>query len=430
MSNTILVSAFFNDRGHDTKLAYFEDLDRSLRKRGFEIYLLNLNSRRLNSSCESESLPVLISKAHWLPHAAVAGRSEQDPAVRHAASIDALCWGRSVHAESYRVARFREHLRRLIKRVDPCLYIAWHEFFSLHHFLPSLLLDEFPSLPFLFTEFGPLPGTIVFDDDGQMGESRVAQRPAEYAALPVTGDDLSRAAAFIERVRTEKRSRKPQAASADTFAAIEERLAAAETVIFYAGQYDFRTGMVPRTLPHARTHSPWFADTFDALSSLNEIAERHGWLVLFKPHPLDTGYADRMSPLESLTRVALVPGVNIFDCFARADVVVTIVSQVNYMALIHQKPCVTLGRTYLWDKGCDHQPKDRGDVERSLLDAVRSGFTPSQQERWRRHVAQLLKYTVFAFDRDLSHDMLRDLDSTAEFLIESSRSARPPVTRA
>ena len=153
MSNTILVSAYFDDRRRDPKVGYFEDLDQAVRQQGCRLHLLNLNSRRLETRCDSESLPFLISKAHWLPLAGALGRRETDPSVQHAASIDAQCWGRSVGAESLRVGLFREHLRRVIARVRPCLYIAWHEFFSLHHSLPSMLREECAGLPFLFADF-------------------------------------------------------------------------------------------------------------------------------------------------------------------------------------------------------------------------------------------------------------------------------------
>ncbi len=426
MSNSILVSAYFDDRRQDAKLAYFEALDRAVRKAGLKIHLLNLNSRRIETSCEGEPLPFLISKAHWLPISGVVGPLDANPAVRHAASIDALCWGRSLRAESFRVVLFREHLRRLIARVRPSLYIAWHEFFSFHYSLPAMLREEFPGLPFLFTEFGPLPGTITFDEDGQMGESDVAQRPGDFAALPVNADDLRRAAEFIERVRVEKRSRKPQTASADPFGPLETRLAGAKGVVFYAGQYDFRTGMVPRSLPQSGVHSPWFADTFDALAHLNDVALRNGWVVLFKPHPLDTGFRERMAPLGELEAVALVSGVSIFECFERADAVVTIVSQVNYMALIHGKPCVTLGRTYLWDKGCDYQPKGRADVEPSIRAAIEDGITETQRAALQRHVAQLMRYRVFQFDEDFTIDGLRNLDATAKFLIKRCAASAEP----
>ena len=51
-------------------------------------------------------------------------------------------------------------------------------------------------------------------------------------------------------------------------------------------------------------------------------------------------------------RVDFVTGANIFDCMEQADVTTTIVSQVSYLALIHDRTSLLLGRKQLSGKGC------------------------------------------------------------------------------
>jgi len=120
--------------------------------------------------------------------------------------------------------------------------------------------------------------------------------------------------------------------------------------------------------------------------------------------------------IEAPEHVVTVPGANLFECLEQAAVTTTIVSQVSYMSLIFGRPCVMLGRSYLAGKGCVGEPQRREEIEETMAAAMTTGITEEQRIRWRQHVAQLLKYSVFAFDEGFSADGLRGLDETADCL--------------
>jgi hypothetical protein len=314
---------------------------------------------------------------------------------------------------------FQEHFRRVVNRIQPRLCIAWHQFFSFHYALPGLLAEL--GIPLLYAEFGPLPGTIIFDRGGQMAESEIATRSEEFLRTPVTDAELDAAAKFIARVRAEQRTRKPQPAPGAVREALRARgMGEGTPVIFYAGQYDCRTGMRPRMLPNAKLHSPWFKSTLDSIEYLSALAKKNGWIVLFKPHPLAAISQTQLAQLPAADRLVCVPHASIFECMDVAKVVTTIVSQVSYMALIHRKPCVMLGRNQISGKGCAYEPDSKEAIEESFRTALSHGQTASQESAFCRHVAQLLKTAVFAFDDNFSAPTLRGLDAAASELMKAS----------
>jgi len=426
-ARTILLSGYFGPEARDPKLDYFVRLDAALRETGHRLYVLNMNGNRLPAGLRGESFPFLVEKSHRLPLDRFIPPAAIDPAIAQAASIDAACWHRSPARESVRLLLFREHLRRVLDRERPCLHIAWHQFFSFHFALPSMLAEF--GVPLLFAEFGPLPGTIIFDREGQMAESAIARRSDEFASTPVSEAEIRDAENFLARVRAEKRTRKPQNDANTVRDALRERAAGGRKVIFYAGQYDCRTGMIPRTLPNARLHSPFFTETLDALSFLSRLAKRNDWLILFKPHPLADHAPGDLARIEAPDRVVSVPGASVFECFEHAQLVSTIVSQVSYMSLIHGRPCLMLGRNQLSGKGCAYEPQSTDDIEAHVNRAFANGVTAEQKAKWKIHVAQLLKTSVFAFDEDFNAPSLRGLPETAEFLAANGAEFSIPVNR-
>jgi hypothetical protein len=278
-----------------------------------------------------------------------------------------------------------------------------------------------------YVEYAALPGTLCFDEKGQMAESWVAQHPAEFLALPIDESDLARAQTYLEYLRGGKKSGKPQDARISIQDVVGRARDLKRKIIFYAGQNDWASGMLPRALPESKMHSPIYTDTLDALDHLSEIAEANDWQILFKPHPL---VQDRHKDFQVAhpDRVNLVLGANILECIEEADVVTTIVSQVAYLAMIHERPCVMLGRTQLRNKGCNYQTGLRDKVEPTMQHALRDGFHGIARKRWLQHIAQMCKYYLFAIDEEVEAIIGRGIHETANYLVETAEGKAPPMT--
>jgi hypothetical protein len=266
-------------------------------------------------------------------------------------------------------------------------------------------------------EYAALPGTICFDEDGQMAESWVAQDFDEFLALPVDDSDLAQAQRFLDYLREGKKSGKSQDAEVSIESVIARARERGRKIIFYAGQNDWASGMLPRGFPEARIHSHIYADTLEALGHLSEVAEENDWQIVFKPHPL-VQERHRYFEVPFPERVDLVLGGNILDCIQEADLVTTIVSQVSYLALIHGRPCVMLGRNQLRNKGCTYQVGRRDDLTSTVQHALRDGFYPKARARWLKHVAQICKYYLFAIDPEVESIIGRDVEEATDFLVK------------
>ncbi len=420
MLRVILVSSYLSGAEGENNLRYFERLDGVPRAMGHRLLLLNTKSEQVRSACDSVHLPMFIEKAH---HLRLEGRLRAEalaPAVRHAASIDAEEWRRDPLADAVRALFYRAYLRDLVREHDPALCVFWHQFNSLHHSMPDFCAGL--GAPMLFAEYGSLPATIAFDSEGQMAESWVARRSDEFLNLPVSDDELSRTRRFLELARKQRQTRKPAAASVSIQAVSEVAARSGRKLVFYAGQHDYKTGMAPRSLPNAALHSPFFESTDDALQHLCAIARERNWHILFKPHPLARHLLER-ADIPDAEWLDVVPDADIFECMDAAAVTVTIVSQVSYMALLHERPCVLLGRNQLSGKGCVYEPSSREEAGGRIDEAIAAGLTQQQREAWFKHAAQLLGNALYAFEENVEPIIGRDVHEAASFLVEYAENA-------
>ncbi len=423
------MSSYLGGREGKVKLRYFERLDAVLRDQGYRLFLLNTHPTSIKTDCDAAILPFFIVYGHRLCLEPFISLDSLPSAVLEAASIGSEKLQRRLAGDVVRVLLYRAYLRSLVRKMRPALCVFWHRFNPWHQSMPDFC--EQLGVPFLFTEYGLLTGTISFDEGGQMAESWIARRNEEFLALPVGEAELERATAVLERLRAHRSERKrldliegPEAQAAAAPSPLDRVLdrlkKSGRPIIFYAGQNDYGSGMVPRTLPNAELHSPFFESTVDALRDLCTYAEERDAYVVFKPHPLvqmDLSDLDLPHP----DRVDFVPGADIFECMAAAEVVVTILSQVSYMALIHDRPCVLLGRNQLSGKGCVYELGAREALGETVADAMKLGFVEEQRAAWLRHAAQLCRHALFAFDEATEKDIGRGLEETAAFLIDHAK---------
>lgn len=255
-----------------------------------------------------------------------------------------------------------------------------------------------------------------------MAQSWVALESSRFRSLPIDDAQSTTAAAYLERVRADHRTRKDQKSEIDVRRIVEDRRGNARAVVFYAGQNDDASGMRPAWLADSKIHSPFFASTGDALDRLSILAKKNNWLILFKPHPMCESDA---GSIREEDHVATVAGANVFECIDASDATVTVLSQVGYLSLIHSKPCVLLGRMQLSGKGCLYEISGAEDTEAAVCEAIKHGFSADQKEMWRLHVAQLLKHYLFGFDADIVELLGRDENLAADLLMGHAKAKKP-----
>ncbi len=413
MYKTIIISTSLNKN----KIHYYEQIDYYLKSKGYCILLItNDDDLHESTTCESITVPTTIQQYylrygnHSLEHVT--------PEIIRAAMVDAEYPELDLQSTCISLCLFITFMKWLFKEKKIVLCIMFHEFNSRHHAMTDLC-RKFKK-PYLYTEFGALPGTMSFDVGGQMAESWVARFSEIFLKLPLDKNDLSIAKKYLDYIRETKKTREKQIPDESLKLVFERAKKLNRKIVFYAGSSDYASGMLPSSLPRSKVHSPIYKDTIDALKHLSELAEKNDWQIVFKPHPSMERYHKNPNILFP-DRVDVVMGASIFECMDNSDIVVTILSQVSYYALIYHHPCVLLGINQLSDKGCVYQVKSHGEVELILLQAIQKGLCLEHKKKWLQHVAQLLKYYLFAVEEDVAHIIGRSAEETAHYLIKQSK---------
>lgn len=300
------------------------------------------------------------------------------------------------------VCAYAEAYERAIRRVQPKAVVIWCAFTKLHPLFAHIAQANGAKV--IYMEFGSLPGTFAIEDQGQMGESRIATEWESFLAKPVTEEEKARADEILAFLRGSGLNRNVQTEES-ALGEMEYPVDETKPLIVFAGQNDYDSGIVPYD-EHARAyHSPCFKDSLEAAWYLFEMAKEEGWAFAYKPHPfmsVRTPYHDGLPVIRRCNFNAMMD---------RADVIVTGVSQSSYVACIRNRPCVTVGFNQLRGKGCTYEVTDRAQLRETLRTALKEGRTPAQKEAFRTHVAQLVKYALYD---DLGDRKIRYGRSTEE----------------
>ncbi len=265
----------------------------------------------------------------------------------------------------------------------------WCEFKYNHYLLSEMCRER--GIPVSYAEYGSLPGTIVLDSEGQMGESAPARRPEELNAMPVSGEELAQAEKIVDYLKSSGINRKNQPQSTDN-SGLLAKLRPGRPIVMFAGQLDQDSGLVPYTEASRTYHSPVYRSTLEANLALAEIAGRHDWNYIFKPHP---SALEEVNVSRLPKNVIYIDNININDIIDIADVVVTILSSTVYVSLVRDTASVMLGYNQIHGKGCAYEALTPDRVEPVLCEAVEKGYTPEMRAAFIRHVAQMQKYYLF-----------------------------------
>ena len=278
----------------------------------------------------------------------------------------------------------------LLDEIDVSSVVIWNAF-KYHHMIFAAMCRE-RGIKLLFAEFGAIPGTVVFDEDGQMGESWPATRPEEFNALSVSKTECAEAERIVTALRQSGSNRNVQQ-EGQTLEGLTSRLKPGRPILLFAGQCDRDSGMIPYNETAKRFHSPSFASTLDAVIHVAEIAEANDWNLIFRPHPI--AKQEAYDPRLPKNVIAFTEG-SINDIIDLSDVVVTTLSSTVYVSLIRETPCVMLGYNQIHSKDCAYEALDKDSIEPVLQQAVTDGYTEAQKAAFVRHVAQMGKYYLFS----------------------------------
>ena len=282
------------------------------------------------------------------------------------------------------------YICRLLDIINPREVWLWNEFYAFHHIFRNICRER--GIAVRYMEFGCIPGTICIEKEGQQGESTLARHPFLFSLKKIGGSDIENADRVLEYCRESGLNRNVQPARHIVTETLKFYRAGRKTLV-YLGQNDYESGLRPYSRNSRKYHSPVFSSTLEALEYIQMLAIKNDWNLIYKPHPIMSALGhDTVTSADGLD---IVTEVDINSVIDAADVVVTILSQSAYIALIREKPVVMLGYTQLKGKGCTYEAFSRRIIEKKLKYAMRHGYTQKQKKLFLRHTAQLLKYYLY-----------------------------------
>ena len=339
-----------------------------------------------------------------------------------AAAILAMMLGASEIHACHALTRYLDNVRVMLDTHEVRGVVLWHQFTACNLVLAALAKAR--QIPVRYLEYGVLPGTVDWDSQGQMAERAFMTDVRAFNRRSITKDDRKNAKIYLKMVAAMKLTRKSQPSSKGPVKWKSKLASLGKRDVFFAGQFDVHTGMVPRWAPRSRVHSPFFASTHEALRHLETSLEPRRYRILFKPHP--NGGDDvttAWNGLDPMTR--LINKINIFDCISQCDVVVTVVSQVAYLACLMGRPVVLLGRMPLSGSGAVYEVDHPGQVAEVVQEACDRGLTKSMQSAWVDHVARLLKYESIAIKDEILPFASRTLTEVVDGLVHEMNVSAP-----
>ncbi len=307
----------------------------------------------------------------------------------------------------------------LVRRYKPYACILWHQWNSMAHM--NRYICEFYEIPFMFAHEGFLGDTLGIDSMGEMAESWPATHVEEFNALPISEKDLKRGSDYQAYLIEKSLDRKMQTAPGAVKAVVNTiKKKTGRPVIFYAGVNDWQTGMLPVWWDRAVLHSPFFVDSYDAYEYLGRVCEENDWYLLFKPHP---NVPPRSSMFKS-DRIVNLKYANILECVQETDVTITLLSTVAYVARVHSKPVVQLGRSSLSGSGAAYEISDIEDTTSAIQDALDRKGWEIKQRCWKEHVARLLRYYLYPYSEKSEELLNKSYQDTARYILKHTKPGK------
>lgn len=304
---------------------------------------------------------------------------------------------------------------QVLEILKPEQVYIWNAFAPLHKVFTKVCEEKGTEV--IYVENGVLPGTLAFDKNGQMGESVPAVCCKKFCQIPVGLEERRHAKEVLNFLKGSGLNRYRQKEDAGFIQSVKDKLLLGRPVILFAGGLDHMSGLVPHNKKAEKYHSPIFGTSEEAACYLKELSQKNGWNLIYKAHP----WLPSLMESDEGGFVCLNKG-NINDLIDLSDVVVTIVSQVSYLALIRKKPVVMLGYIQLRQQGCTYEAFKKEIVEDILAKAIQDGFRKEMEEAFLTHVARLEK--VYLYDdmadkgiqigRDISQLTMWEPDSAEE----------------
>ena len=281
------------------------------------------------------------------------------------------------------------YTERMLDIINPEIMIIMDSVQPIHRIIRDVA--EKKGITMIYTHAGVVPGTVAFDLGGEVGESIPSLYPEAFKQLAVDANEIEFAQKVVNYLFQSRANRKKQP-DKYTVSDLINLIDSNKKTIFFAGQNDVRSYMVPYSKKTQQYYSPVFSSSVEAANYIADICNDEDWNIVYKPHPMYKKNNEREMLSDS---IIYIDECDINDLIDISDLTVTILSSINYISLIRNTPVLMLGYGWLKGSGCTYEAFDASQIHDQLKKAMHYGYTKEQKESFFRHMAQCLKYYVY-----------------------------------
>lgn len=278
------------------------------------------------------------------------------------------------------------------KNEKPTTIFQWGSYLPLQRFMKKYF--EKNNIKVIHSEFGMLPGTIIFEDN-YINSFSLMNNKIYYNSLVVDKYDLKFAENSIEKIRNNQLSNKDYSKKLDASKS-QFNFDSFSKVVFIAGIVEIPGGLKPYHLDPNPNFSPLFKSNQEIVDYIDKVALELNYLVLYKEHPLVRSYPKQQVSSKGLKCTRIIDkSVDIYSILDISDVTITIGSSVSYLSMILNLPCINLGKNSASSKDIFMEVNSIEELKTML---VNSFYIENSETNFIKYIAKELKYHMFYLD--------------------------------
>ena len=280
------------------------------------------------------------------------------------------------------------------KNENPTSIIQWGSYLPLQRLIKKYF--ETHNIKVVHSEFGMMPGTIVFEDN-YINSFSIMNNQIFYNSLEIEKIDIEYAEDRIKEIKNSQISNKKYAKKLKTSELLLD-ISDYDKVIFVAGIIEIPGGLKPNHLDPNPIFSPLFNSNQELVKFIDQIALELNFLVLYKEHPLVRNYPKQKVSSKELLRTTIIDeSIDIYSLLNISDISITMGSSVSYLSLILNIPCVNLGKNSASNKGIFIEASSIHDLKTILRKPM---DLEKKQINFTKYIAKELKYHMFYFNKN------------------------------
>lgn len=295
------------------------------------------------------------------------------------------------------------YFKSVLLEIQPSKVIIWSGWERQSNILAKI--SEEMGIPYGYLEHGWIAGTVQFDKYWVENYDKYDEEPEVEIDKSGKCEEIRQIQKYIVENKLDTgKSRK-----------IEEderslrRIDLHKKTILFIGMGDAGVGVNPASDYWKRYIMPSFSSSLDAALCLAKICKKNDWNFVFKPHP---NYSGKIDAEKMDNNIIFVRYTEIERLIGLADVVVSVISKVDYKVLMYKKPLIKLGCMTLYKKGCCYEISEKDEMESLIIKALETGVTKEQIRCFELHLAQLLEYHLWddLTDREFRYGLTLEQD--------------------